>query len=83
MPRYFFDVRRGRDLRRDVHGRELAGLAAARRDAVQLSLDLADQRRDWDGWRISVRNDRDQELFSIPICEDDGPVSAVAGRRPR
>lgn len=40
MPRYFFHVREGSDVSRDIEGQELAGVEAARREAINVSREI-------------------------------------------
>jgi len=80
MPRYFFDIRDGAYIR-DETGVELAGLQAARLEAVTFVAGLL---RDnpgghfWQGedWQVEVRDAGDLILFTLAFLVTDFAASA-------
>ena len=72
MPRYFFNIRDGSDLR-DEHGVELSDLKAAREVAVGAASDairdLAHSATFWDtgDWRLDVTDEQDTQVITLRL----------------
>lgn len=68
MPRYFFDVKDGRDFP-DVEGSIYADLSAARIEAVRYSgeilKDMPDRFWDFEEWTMTVSDDNRIPLFQL------------------
>jgi hypothetical protein len=71
MPRYYFDFRDGARAVIDQAGRELAGDAAARQEALLTARDaIAGVRlglRHYGGWELEVRDEAGRAVYSVPI----------------
>lgn len=74
MPRYFFHIIDGRDVR-DEDGTELADIYVAQTEAIRLSGELLRDMggRFWDGtgWRLEVEDERAQVLFVLHFAAEE------------
>jgi hypothetical protein len=68
MPRYFFHIVDGRDIRDDI-GLELphdaAAIAEARRTAVELMRDVGPRFWDHDSWQMHVLDDLERDVVTL------------------
>ena len=75
MPRFFFDVRNGKDVR-DLVGIELDSAAVARRSAMRYVDELLREQPDLlgrrDQWWLSVRDEDDEVVSTIRILLNGG-----------
>ncbi len=85
MPRYFFHVIDGRNVR-DEDGTELADISVAQAEAIRLTGEILRDMagRFWDGteWRLEVGDEQGQVLFVLRFSAEErllGPGSG-AGR---
>lgn len=73
MPRYFFNMVQGADgsIVRDREGMMLAGVPAARREAVGLARDVVRHRLNGlaQTWQVVVTDDGGKEVLSVPFSE--------------
>lgn len=81
MPRYFFHIIDGRDMR-DEEGTELPDIYVAQSQAIYLTGEVLRDMgaRFWDrgGWRLEVENDRAQILFVLHVlAEERSPPHAA------
>jgi hypothetical protein len=77
VPRYFFNVKDGKDLP-DHDGTELASIAEARNQAIVSAGEMirADRETVWNGsdWRMDVTDEVGDRLFTLRFSADDyGP----------
>ncbi|MES2096885.1 MAG: hypothetical protein V4459_08995 [Pseudomonadota bacterium] len=76
MPRYYFDIRDGEDMR-DDEGAELPDLAAARMEAVRYSAEVLREmpERFWNSelWTMTVREGQ-VALFTLKFVADKIPA---------
>lgn len=87
MPRYFFHVHDGVDLR-DEDGTELSDIRAARVEAVRFAGEViandADRRSLGEDWRLEVTDEAGLILFRLDftIAESPAAQSALRPKRP-
>ena len=78
MPRYFFNVKDGKDYQ-DLQGTELADLDCARREALRFTSALLgdEENQFWDGaaWSMVVTDDKKAVLFTLGFTAVSNPVS--------
>jgi hypothetical protein len=74
MPRYYFHFRNGTRKVIDYAGRDLAGDAAARQEALLTARDAVSGIqlgfRHYGGWTLEVRNDDGRLIHSLQIPKD-------------
>jgi hypothetical protein len=74
VPRYFFNVKDGKDII-DTEGTELAGVAAARDQAIASAGEMIRSDGDtvWNGsdWRMDVTDEAGDRLFTLRFSADD------------
>jgi hypothetical protein len=74
VPRYFFNVRDGRDIP-DTEGTELAGVAEARNQAIVAAGEMIKQDGNtvWNGkgWRMHVTDEAGAPVFTLHFAADD------------
>lgn len=79
MPRYFFDVKDGRDFP-DLQGSEFADLAAARIEAVRFAGEILKEapERFWhcEEWTMTVSDHQRQMLFTLKFLAQSSPSAS-------
>jgi hypothetical protein len=79
VPRYFFDVKDGKDIP-DTQGIELAGVAEARNQAIASAGEMirSDGNTVWNGsdWRMDVTDEAGDRLFTLRFSANDYDVRA-------
>jgi hypothetical protein len=74
VPRYFFHVKDGKDIR-DHEGTELAGVAEARDQAIKAAGEMIKHHGDtvWNGseWRMNVTDEAGSPVFTLRFAADD------------
>ena len=84
MPRFFFNIKDGKDLT-DTEGTELAGIAEARDQALTAAGEMIKHQKDtvWNGseWRMHVTDEAGRPVFTLRFAADDDPprLSRPAG----
>jgi len=75
MQRFFFNFASERDYIPDDRGRELAGLAAAHRQAMLLINKLVlSGDLEWRGWSIRVTNENNRSVLSVLFPQAGRPL---------
>ena len=81
MPRYFFDIKDGRDFP-DLQGSVFIDLAAARIEAVRYAAEMLKEmpERFWncEEWMMTVSNQNRQMLFTLKFLAQSVPSAASA-----
>jgi hypothetical protein len=81
VPRYFFHVQDGKDIR-DIEGTELAGIAEARDQAVTAAGEMIKHDGDtvWNGskWRMHVTDEAGRPVFTLHFAADDHAEAKLA-----